>query len=60
VAGVRWLVVGCALTFPLIASRNSRSELPKVENGPSTEPIDATSFVEEHGNKTRLGAEEQM
>ncbi len=45
VSGVRWLVVGCALAFSL-ASRNSRSEPIKVEKGPSTQHIDATSFVE--------------
>jgi hypothetical protein len=39
------IVVGCALAFPL-ASRNLRSEPRQVEKGPSTQPIDATSFIE--------------
>ncbi len=45
VSDVRWLVVGCALAFSL-ASRNSRSDLIKVEKGPSTQPIDAASSIE--------------
>ncbi len=44
VSDVRWLVVGCALAFSL-ASRNLRSEPIEVEKGPSTQPINATSFV---------------
>jgi hypothetical protein len=39
------VVVGCALAF-LLASRNSRSKPRQVEKGTSTQPIDATSFVE--------------
>jgi hypothetical protein len=45
VSDVRWLVVGCALAFSL-ASRNLRSEPIEVDKGPSTQPTDATSFVE--------------
>ncbi len=45
VSDVRWLVVGCALAFSL-ASRNSRFEPIEVEKGPSTQLIDATSFIE--------------
>jgi hypothetical protein len=29
-----------------LAPRNSRSELRQVEKGPSTQPIDATSFID--------------
>ena len=44
VSDVRWLAVGCALAFSL-ASRNLRSKPIKVEKGPSTQPINATSFI---------------
>ncbi len=50
-SGVKWLVVGGALAS-LLASRNLRSEPRKVEKGPSTQPIDATSFVEGQSDKT--------
>ncbi len=55
-SGVRWLVVGCALAFSL-ASRNSRSELRKVEKGPLLSPLMQQALL--MGDKTRLGAEEQ-